>query len=276
VPVPFPPGTSGDPKGSSFGSRHKVARLLDTLALDEAAKLFRTVTDAALAGDMMAAKLVLDRIWPPRKGRPIRLDLPESLETSAAMQVIVTAMAKAEISAEEAQAAAWTVLAHGKVKEPPANEPKLSRVVVFLPDNGRSTTPVTLHPNPFVAIGEQTLLLEALAELELTEARQTPPETAPINGAASVELVLPLPEDPDDENEDEDAIRERGTPVYEHHAPTLDGVAEPVVEPAPVSDTPVISPSVTPPARPPSSSNYPPAPPGMDERKWRRWLALSS
>jgi len=47
--APFPTGVSGNPAGSSYGSRHRAARLLDTLAENEAATLFRLIMDAALA-----------------------------------------------------------------------------------------------------------------------------------------------------------------------------------------------------------------------------------
>jgi hypothetical protein len=60
-------------------------------------------------GDMAAARLVLDRIYQPRKGRAIKLDLPK-VETAAglmaAMGVVIDAMAQGEISADEATAVA--------------------------------------------------------------------------------------------------------------------------------------------------------------------------
>ena len=36
----------------------------------------KSVVAKAKEGDMQAARLVLDRILPPRKGRPVQLDLP--------------------------------------------------------------------------------------------------------------------------------------------------------------------------------------------------------
>ena len=98
--TPFPAGTSGSPKGGAFGSRHRTARLLDTLAEGEAENLFRLAIAAANAGDAMAIRIVLDRIWPIRKGRPIRLDFPADLDPLGSLGVIMHGMASGEISPE--------------------------------------------------------------------------------------------------------------------------------------------------------------------------------
>jgi hypothetical protein len=42
----------------------------------DAEAVVRAVIDVAKGGDMTAARLVLDRIAPPCRGRPVRLDLP--------------------------------------------------------------------------------------------------------------------------------------------------------------------------------------------------------
>ena len=58
---------------------------------------------------MTAARLVLDRIAPPCRGRPVRLDLPPIVGTAdlvKALAAVADAMARGVISAEEAQAAA--------------------------------------------------------------------------------------------------------------------------------------------------------------------------
>ena len=49
---------------------------------DDGADVVQAVLTAAKGGDMQAARLVLDRIVPVRKGRSIRLDLP-TIESAA-------------------------------------------------------------------------------------------------------------------------------------------------------------------------------------------------
>lgn len=145
--IPYQPGQSGNPKGSPFGSRQRTARLLDTLAEDEAVELFRTCLTAAHGGDVMAMRIVLDRIWPVRKGRPLPLNFPVDLDPLASLHVITRGMAMGEISPEEAQAAAMTVLAQDRLKHPPEPD-KPSRIALYLPHNGREAGKVVLEEPP--------------------------------------------------------------------------------------------------------------------------------
>ena len=74
----------------------------------------QAVIDAAKGGDMTAARLVLDRIAPPCRGRRVRLPLPQitaAADLVKALSAVTDAMARGVISAEEAQAAA-AVLDH--------------------------------------------------------------------------------------------------------------------------------------------------------------------
>jgi hypothetical protein len=109
---PWKPGQSGNPKGRPKGSRNRVSVACDELLDGEAEKLTRKAIEMALAGDITAMRLCLERICPPRKDRPIILDLPK-LETAAdspqAMSVIVAAVAEGEITPNEAQALAAMV-----------------------------------------------------------------------------------------------------------------------------------------------------------------------
>jgi hypothetical protein len=103
---PFGPGNPGGP-GRPEGSRNKATIALDKIADGAGKAILRKMVAAAKAGDMRAADLVLSRIWPVRRGRPVSLDLPK-IETAAdlvaALSVAANAMAAGEITPEEAQA----------------------------------------------------------------------------------------------------------------------------------------------------------------------------
>jgi Family of unknown function (DUF5681) len=98
---PFEPGNSGRPKGS----RNKATLALEALLDGEAEALTRKAIDMALEGDTTAMRLVMDRIMPPRKDRPVLFPLPK-LETPAdavkASAALVEAVASGDLTPSEA------------------------------------------------------------------------------------------------------------------------------------------------------------------------------
>lgn len=72
---------------------------------DDAKEIVRAVVTAAKGGDMVAAKIVLDRISPARKGRPLRFEMPEARtadDVATALASVVGAMADGELTPDEA------------------------------------------------------------------------------------------------------------------------------------------------------------------------------
>jgi hypothetical protein len=81
--------------------------LAERLMQGEAEGVLRKVIEVAKAGDMTAARLVLDRIAPPRRGCPVALALPEVLKATdvpAALTAVVRAMGDGTLSPDEAVA----------------------------------------------------------------------------------------------------------------------------------------------------------------------------
>ena len=70
----FQKGQSGNPAGKPKGARHKTTLLAERLMQDDVEKIVNAVLTAARNGDMMAAKIILDRIAPVR--RTNSFDLP--------------------------------------------------------------------------------------------------------------------------------------------------------------------------------------------------------
>jgi hypothetical protein len=75
---PFQPGNPGRP----LGSKNKTTQMLEMLAEEEAEQIIRTVLEKAKAGDDACLRMLMDRLWPPRKGRPVTLDIAAPLKTS--------------------------------------------------------------------------------------------------------------------------------------------------------------------------------------------------
>ena len=86
---PFEPGNPGGP-GRPAGSRNKATLALDKIADDAGEDILNKMVETAKGGDLRAADLVLQRIWPVRKGRPLSLSLPLPVIKTAAD--VVTAL----------------------------------------------------------------------------------------------------------------------------------------------------------------------------------------
>jgi Family of unknown function (DUF5681) len=105
----FTKGRSGNPAGKRRGSRNRASILLDRLAEASAAELLRTVIAKAEQGDITAAGLVLARIWPQRKGRPVRFPLAELNapgDLPVAIAGLIRAASEGELSPDEVAALA--------------------------------------------------------------------------------------------------------------------------------------------------------------------------
>jgi hypothetical protein len=71
--------------------------------------LTRKAVELALGGDIPALRLCLERLLPPRKGRLIELDLPavrSAQQVPDAFAALLAALARGEVTTEEAQALA--------------------------------------------------------------------------------------------------------------------------------------------------------------------------
>lgn len=95
--------------GRPPGSLNKSTLLLDQLASEATEKVVLAVQEQAEEGNMYAAAILLARTWPRRRGRPVQLDLPSVADTGglvAAQAAVIAAMAKGEISPDEAASVA--------------------------------------------------------------------------------------------------------------------------------------------------------------------------
>ena len=92
----FKPGQSGNPAGKKPGTRNRATRALEELLEGQGAALTQKAIDMALAGDVTALKLCIERICPVRRDRPVRFKLPavtsarDAADISAAVMVAVS------------------------------------------------------------------------------------------------------------------------------------------------------------------------------------------
>jgi hypothetical protein len=102
---PFQPRQSGNPAGKRPGTRHKATMLAEQLLNGEAETLIRKAIEQAKRGNMIALRLCLDRILPPRRDRPLHFTIPElnsAADATKAMGAITSAVACGELTPTEA------------------------------------------------------------------------------------------------------------------------------------------------------------------------------
>jgi hypothetical protein len=99
----FKPGNRGKPKGA----RHRSTVMAEKLMADDVEDIVKAVATAAKTGDMSAARIVLDRLAPVRRGRPVQFDLPigtDAAGISAAFDAVLNAVARGTLTREEGSA----------------------------------------------------------------------------------------------------------------------------------------------------------------------------
>jgi hypothetical protein len=101
----FVKGQSGNPAGRPKGSAGRAKRLMLDLMEGDAETVTRKLVDSARKGDLLAIRLVIDRLCPPPRDRTVSFALPR-METAAdavaASAAVVAAVAAGELSPREA------------------------------------------------------------------------------------------------------------------------------------------------------------------------------
>ena len=124
-------GQSGNPAGKKPGTRHKATRLAETLLDGEAEELVKKCVEMAINGDSTAMRICMDRLVPPRKSRPITINLPDvntGEGVSEAQAVVVQKVAEGEVTPEEGQVLSSILEARRKSIETADHEARLNKL----------------------------------------------------------------------------------------------------------------------------------------------------
>lgn len=128
---PFEKGQSGNPAGRPKGSRNATTVALENLLDGQAEALTNKAVEMALAGDMAALRLCMDRILPPRKDRPVTFDLPSiksAGDAAAVTSAVLAAVASGEITPADAGEIGKLVEAYVKAFETAELAERLERL----------------------------------------------------------------------------------------------------------------------------------------------------
>ena len=147
-------------KGNQFspgrqpGARNKATAWSEAIDGAGTEKVIRTVQKEAERGNMYAAALVLARTWPRRRGRPVQLDLPAVTDTGGlvgAQAVVIAAMARGEISPDEAASVASVLETQRRAIETNDHEMRLRELEEEA--KSRKTAPLHSFPDSFPGVG---------------------------------------------------------------------------------------------------------------------------
>jgi len=115
----FARGHSGNSQGKPRGARLRYTRLAETMLEGEAEGLIRKLIELALAGDVTALKICVDRIVPPHR-RPVnfKVQIPDDNEGLIhAFDQILKAVANGEVTPDEAATLAGIIESRCRVFE---------------------------------------------------------------------------------------------------------------------------------------------------------------
>ena len=132
----FSRGNAGGP-GRPGGFPNKKTRQLEALLEQDAEGLVAVLVKKARAGDATALRIAFDRLLPPRRSRPIEIDLPPInaiADLTAAHNAVLAALNVGEISASEAQSLAAVIETQRKSLEATALEDKVRQLEARLED----------------------------------------------------------------------------------------------------------------------------------------------
>ncbi len=102
---PFEKGRSGNPAGKSRGTRNRTTMAVEALLEGQAEAIAAKAVELALEGDTVALRLVMERVAPLRRGKPVHFDFPpieHAGDVSMALGSILKATARGELTPDEA------------------------------------------------------------------------------------------------------------------------------------------------------------------------------
>ena len=126
------PGQSGNPNGRPPGTG-EVAKLRASIA-ERVPEILERLTEAALAGDVSAARLLLERVLPPVKPveLPIEMTLAEGRPTEQARQVLAAA-AGGTLAPDQAVSLIGALAALAKITETDELRERIERLEAARP-----------------------------------------------------------------------------------------------------------------------------------------------
>ncbi len=127
----FIKGQSGNPKGKPKGVRHTATQITYALIEGNLQEVLETVVERAKNGDMTACRMILDKVLPNTKDRPVTIDLPPIKDLNGvglAQAEILQAVATGSITPNEGERMAAIIEARRRSIETIDLEARISQL----------------------------------------------------------------------------------------------------------------------------------------------------
>ena len=125
----FQRGRSGNPRGKPKGAVHTATLAARALLSGELDEICRQIVEKAKAGDMTAAKIIVDKIVPNARETPLSVSLPplnQTRDIPAVARAILDAASKGQILPSEAVTLAGLLATLSRAIESVALEERLA------------------------------------------------------------------------------------------------------------------------------------------------------
>lgn len=127
----FQKGETGNPKGRKHGSRNKATLAALALLEGDLEAITQVCIDKAKDGDLMAVKLILDKVIPNARERRLSVKLPQvegAGDLPAALAAVLKLVGSGELTPGEGQTIASVIEAYRKGLELADLEARVARL----------------------------------------------------------------------------------------------------------------------------------------------------